>query len=34
MTTKMKIGFVLGAVALSLAAYGGYRLYKHRKRTR
>ena len=31
MTTKTKIGIAIGAAALALAAYGGYRYWKHRR---
>ena len=34
MSTKAKIGMVLGAAALAAAAYGGYRFWKSRKRAR
>ena len=34
MTTKAKIGIALGTAALALAAYGGYRYWKHRRRAR
>ena len=32
MTTKTKIGIALGTAALALAAYGGYRFLRTRKR--
>ena len=34
MSTKAKLGFALGTAALALAAYGGYRYWKHRRRAR
>ena len=34
MSTKAKLGMALGAAALALAAYGGYRYWKHRRRAR
>lgn len=32
MSTKAKIGIALGAAALTLAAYGGYRFWRARNR--
>ncbi len=34
MSTKVKIGMALGAVALAAAAYGGYRYWKARSRAK
>ena len=34
MSSKAKIGLALGTAALALAAYGGFRYWKNRKRTR
>ena len=34
MTTKAKLGIALGTAALALAAYGGIRYWRHRKRAR
>ncbi len=34
MTTKGKIGIALGAAALALAAYGGFRYWKRRQPAR
>ena len=34
MSTKAKIGIVLGTAALALAAYGGYRYWKRQRQAR
>ena len=34
MSTKAKLGIVLGTAALALAAYGGYRYWKRRRVSR
>ena len=34
MSTKAKFGIALGTAALALAAYGGYRYWKHRRHAR
>ena len=34
MSTKAKIGMVLGAAALAAAAYGGYRYWRARSKAR
>ncbi len=34
MSKKAKIGIALSTAALALAAYGGYRYWKHRRRAR
>ncbi len=34
MSNKAKIGIALGTAALALAAFGGYRYLKHRRRVR
>ena len=31
MSTKARVGIVLGTAALALAAYGGYRYWKRRR---
>ena len=34
MSTKAKFGIALGAAAMALAAYGGYRYWRRRKQAR
>ena len=34
MSSKAKIGLALGTAALALAAFGGFRYWKHRKQAR